>query len=201
MNTSHIYTQTEGACMPLKNTSRGIIFSTENATFPRSTKWRNSDSLVSRGKNSNWDFNLVCEVVAKNLSFLVVQCVSVRCNVLQCVAETLWAWGMYVAQEKCVAVCCSVLQCVAVCCRNLVSFVTLWAWLGAWYVCCSREMCCKVLQYGAVWCSVLRCVAVCCRSVARYVCCSRRNVLQCVAVWCSVLQCATECFRVLQKPC
>jgi len=32
--------------------------STERATPPKSTKSRNSDSLVSRSTNSNWDFGI-----------------------------------------------------------------------------------------------------------------------------------------------
>jgi len=72
--------------------------------------------------------------------------------------------------------------------------------------CCTRHLCCSMLQYVAVWTSVSLCVAVCC-SVLQYVavCCSVNqcvtvccSVLQCVAVCCSMLQCEPVCCSVLQ---
>ena len=55
-------------------------------------------------------------------------------------------------------------------------------------LCCSREMCCSVLQCVAVCCSVLQCVIVCC------------SVLQCVAACCSVLQCVAVLFERDVRP-
>jgi len=56
----------------------------------------------------------------------VLQCVAVRCSVLQCVAvftatsiiQNLEVWCGFLFC-LCVAVCCSVLQCVAMCCSAL----------------------------------------------------------------------------------
>jgi len=56
----------------------------------------------------------------------VLQCVAVRCRVVQCVAVQE-SQGIRMANRRlvccsvlqCVAVCCSVLQCVAVCCSVL----------------------------------------------------------------------------------
>jgi len=78
----------------------------------------------------------------------VLQCVTVRCSVLQgaamcCSAQGCLSWTSRYRHAQCVAVCvavcCSVLQCAAI------------------YV----AVCCSVLQCVAVCCSVLQCVAVC----------------------------------------
>jgi len=71
----------------------------------------------------------------------VLQCVAVRCSVVQCVAVCyIVSLEMLnnICDEfrRCVAVCCSVVQIVAVCCSVLQ---------------CGRS----VLQCGTVWCSVL----------------------------------------------
>ena len=50
-----------------------------------------------------------------------------------------------------------------------------------------HDMCCSVVQCGAVWCSVLQCVAVHC------------IVVQCVAVFCNVLYRVTVCCS--EMPC
>jgi len=79
-------------------------------------------------------------------------------------------------QEMCVRVCvCSVLQYVAVCC-------SVWQCVAmCWAVCVKllTDICCIVLQCGAVCCSLSQYVAVCC------------SVLQCVAV----------CGRLLRDTC
>jgi len=72
-----------------------------------------------------------CIAVHKECVFSVLQCVAVRCSVLQCV--------------QCVPVRCSVLQCVAVSCSVLQCVA----------------VCCSVLQCVAVCCGVLQCVIVC----------------------------------------
>ena len=111
----------------------------------------------------------------------MLQCVAVRCSVLQCVLQCVAVWAAvssaslhlgFVYLLPLLHLCCSVLQCVAVCC--------------------------SVSQCVAVCCSVLQCVAVCCSvhtsalsifclSYTYFtVCC--KCVLQCVAVCCSVLQ-------------
>jgi len=114
-----------------------------------------------------------------------MQCVTVRCNVLQfCRVLQYFALSDFTKKvegplrRENVVVCCNVSQCAGMC-----------AVLGA-AVCCSvlqcqvlRERssaseereCCRVLQCAAGCCSVLQCAAVCC------------SVLQCVAVCCSVL--------------
>ena len=94
--------------------------------------------------------------------YRVLQCVAVRCSVLDLEiavvpyevlgTDVLQCAAMYCSVLQCIAVCCSVLQCAAVCCSVLQ---------------CVAE-CCSVWQCIAVHCSVLRCVAVCC------------SVLQCV---------------------
>jgi len=67
-----------------------------------------------------------CSVVAKRLAVGregVLQCVAVRCSVLQYVA-------LYGSMLQCVAVCCSVLQCVAMLLRS--------GWPLLLRVCCSE---------------------------------------------------------------
>ena len=94
--------------------------------------------------NKLFQFTLHCSV----LQCVVVRCsvLQVCCSILQCVAvrqkfdtflirQIVWKYTLPI-QIPCLAVCCSVLQCVAVCC--------------------------SVLQCVAVRCSVLQCVAVCC---------------------------------------
>jgi len=66
----------------------------------------------------------------------VLQCVAVRCSVLQCVAHIYCPHAQKVLSLLRVAVCCSILQCVAVQCIA----------------------CCSALQIVAVRCSVLQCV-------------------------------------------
>jgi len=126
-------------------------------------------------------FRLTATSHVRHTSCNVLQCVAVRCGVLQYVAAALSYSDpadahplRRVAMSH--AVCCSVLQCAAVCC--------------------------SVLQCVAVCCSVLQCAAMCCS-----VCCSARrtfsptcghescSMLQCVAVCCSVsvLQCVLQC--------
>ena len=105
-----------------------------------------------------------------------MQCVAVRCCVLQCVA--VFAVRMCAISSVSLpsplsvvqygAVWYSVLQCVAVC--------------GCMLQCVVMSVCAR----SAVWCSVLQCVAVCC------------SVLQCVAVCCSVLLHVAACCSVLQ---
>ena len=75
---------------------------------------------------------------------VVLQCVAVCCNVLQCVqVHTIQALLFFAVVLQCVSVCCKVLQCVQVhTTQALLSFAL-------------------VLQCVAVCCSVLYCVAVC----------------------------------------
>ena len=95
-----------------------------------------------------WDANSfqvpgVCvgERERETVSVRVLQCVAVRCSVLQwgCMGREFVSRPSYVCVRErrglCVCVCCSVLQCVAVCC--------------------------SVLYCVAVCCSVLQRVAVC----------------------------------------
>ena len=148
------------------------------------------------------------------LLYRLLQCVAVRCSMLQCVAvcrntqdinHSKWQKGFcYVlgcSLLQCVALCCSVSQCVAVRCNALqcVAIPKTSAIL------CGRRAsalsyiaaCCSLLQY-AVRCSALQCVAISKTSIIpsdrrasalSYVaaCCS---VLHYVAVCCSALQCA-----------
>ena len=107
-----------------------------------------------------------------------------------CVLHTHLATRVKVAAY--VAVCCSVLQCVTVRCNVLQRVaVPLETCQGAYSICLYSlrlltQLCCSVVQCGAVCCSALQCVAVC------------FSVLQCVAVYCSVLQCVAVCCSVLQ---
>ena len=55
------------------------------------------------------------------------------------------------------------------------------------------QVCCSVLQCGAVCCNTSQCAAKCCSVLQCVAVC--RSVLQCVAVCCSVLQCVTLCLR------
>jgi len=151
---------------------------------------------------------------------MFLQCVAVRCSVLQCITVCLCAasrmriYPMHCSLRRLplllevfvrtcsvlqrVAARCSVLQCVA--------------------------MCCSVLQCVAVCCSVLQCDAVCCSVVRVAVCCSvyvyslaythsphtrlswarpalSRGVcmqLQRVSACCSLLQCVAVCCSGLQ---
>jgi len=117
----------------------------------------------------------------------MLQCVAVRCSVLQCVAVWLHECVAMLLHAQCdvasrcrsrtllcVAKYCSVLQCIAV-------------------------------HYSALWCCYMNVLQCCCMhsmtsrvDVTRAYCCS---VLQRVAVCCSELQCAAvllhECFAVL----
>jgi len=91
------------------------------------------------------------------MCFSVVECVTVRRDVLQCVA----AWA-----------CCSALQCVALCCstshssrhRNDATYHAVFERSASLCV----AVCCSVLtpECVAVYCSALQCVAVC-RSASR----------------------------------
>jgi len=104
----------------------------------------------------------------------VLQCVTVCCSVLQCVAgqSTYRVSGCATSTctLQCGVVCCSVLHCVAVCCSVLQGKVLT-----------------TCLGVSATPTCMLQCVAVC-YSVA---------VRTSVAVRCSVLQCVAVCYRVL----
>ena len=120
----------------------------------------------------------------------MLQCVAVRCSVLQCVAVCCGA--SHTSKEGVGGysdtVCCSALQCVAVCCSALQRVAVLCiAVTRKWGVVVTRcvAVCCSVLQCVAVCCSVLQCLAVCC------------SVLQCVAACCSVLQFVAVCCSAL----
>ena len=97
-----------------------------------------------------------------------MQCVAVRCIVVQCVLQCVAVLShILTVGNGCIfiSMCCSALQCVAVCCSVLQCVA----------------VCCSVLHVNRIHDkpkgNVLQCVAVCC------------SVLQCVAVCCSVLQC------------
>jgi len=120
----------------------------------------------------------------------VLQCVAVRCNVLQCVAALESPRS---APKK---VCCSLLRCAAVRCsvsqcfgESVLQCEKVHAALPEKRVavCCSAG-CCSVLQVVAVCCSVLQCIAMCC-SVRKSAQHSQESVLQSVAVCCSAMQC------------
>jgi len=121
----------------------------------------------------------------------MLQCVAVRCNVLQRFNFVLYLYcksnsEYYVNSiSTCklsdsvlqgVAACCSVLQWVAMCCSEL--------------QCTSRAtVCCRGLQCVAAYCSELQCVAVSCNmQVERQCVAGGCSALQRVAVSCSVLQ-------------
>jgi len=57
-----------------------MTVSTENATPPRSTKSRSSDSSVSGGTNSNWDFGLIwiCPEESEFLDFVLHAIIHMR---------------------------------------------------------------------------------------------------------------------------
>ena len=99
----------------------------------------------------------------------VLQCVAVRCSVLQTYIHT---WHLVLQS---VAVCSSVLQCVQ----------------------CVADVHTHSASCVAVCCSVLQCVAVCC-SVLHCVADIHTHSVSCVAVCCSVLQCVAVCCSVLQ---
>jgi len=142
----------------------------------------------------------------------VLQCVVVCCSALRCVAENMRVLS---------CVFCSVLQCVAVCCNmlHLKHGISKVETIGDGCVMAAglidedgivkndknnarralaiSQVCCSVMQCGAVWCSVVQCVAVCCNVLWRVVACC--SVVQCGAVWCSVLQCVAVCCNVLWR--
>jgi len=80
---------------------------------------------------------------------IVLQCVAVRCRVLQSFQSL--SSQIVLALLQCVAVCCRVLQCVAVCCRVLQCVA-------------ESSKCVFADSTGAVvkCCSVLHCSALCC---------------------------------------
>ena len=139
----------------------------------------------------------------------MLQCVAMRCSVLQRVVNFVSAPranGIWICVF--VAVFCNVLQCVAVCCSALPCVAVGCSALQCVAVRCSVLQCVVLLQcefviqliafegqffevqcvavYFAVCCSVLQCAAVCC------------SVVQCVAVCCNVLQCVAlyVCYRI-----
>jgi len=133
----------------------------------------------------------------------VLQCVAVRCSVLQrerrfisaftlpvrCVSEAA-TWNSDGMPE----VCCSVLQCVAVCCGGLQCVAVGYSvlqherrFISAFTIpvrCVSEAVTWHPDGMPEVCCSVLQCVAVCC------------SVSQCVAWRCSVLQRVAACSSV-----
>jgi len=68
---------------------------------------------IPPGGGGSFDEYVVACVV-ESAVYSVLQCASVCCNVLHCVAICSGLCGR-VSCLKCVAVCCSVLQCVAAC--------------------------------------------------------------------------------------
>jgi len=133
----------------------------------------------------------------------VVQCVAVRCTVLQWISKRTIRivherTGKYVCCSvlQCVAVCCSALQCVAVCCSVLQHPCCRrnhWQVCVIWYVVvhCRFADSWSVLQ----WISKRTTICIVDKITGRYVCCS---VLQCVAVCCRVLHCVALCCNALQ---
>ena len=93
---------------------------------------------------------------------MLLHCVAVCCNVLQCVAETRSVKTQ--VNQQCVAVCRSVLQCVAVCCSVLQHHDSCCSVLQ----CCCPSYQCVAVFHVAVCCVVLQRVAACC-SVLQYV--------------------------------
>jgi len=101
----------------------------------------------------------------------VLQCIAVRCSVLQVGAEEhcgLVCFAVFCSVLQCIAVRCSVLQvgagelcglvCVAVCCSTLQFRAEAHVAVGA----LETGVCCSVFQRVAACCSVLHRVAVCC---------------------------------------
>jgi len=143
-----------------------------------------------------------------------MQCVAVRCRVLQCVAVYCNSQGSACMQHlhdilgPCVAVCGSVLQCVAAV-KGCALLETLAR--HRWHRCCSVLQCCaewcSVLQCVAVCCSVLQCVAAVTGSAQRDTCTTfLEPVMQwvavsnwCIVVCCRVLHCVVLCCSVLQR--
>ena len=95
---------------------------------------------------------------------------------------------------------CNILQHAVTCCNTLMLSQSQggrqqeyrWPLL----LCCRllQQVCCSVLQCGAVCCSVLQCVAVCCRWPLFH-----PSVLLCDAVCCSMLQHVAACCSMLQR--
>jgi len=150
---------------------------------------------------------LFCIRDLKFLSILlIIACVTVCCNMLQCVASE-WQFCavlcIFVAAartcRRCVAVCYGVLQLVARMLQRLAvrcRVLQLHA-LDACVLQCVA-VCCSVLQCVAVCCSVSQRVAVCCKCYAVF-----GRALQCVAAApdAGVLQCVAVCCGVLQGWC
>ena len=140
-----------------------------------------------------------------NVCSRMLQCVAVRCGVLQCTCVLLrkltrnvskkelgrqrcswWRVAVCWRMLQCVAVCCSVLQCVAVC-RSVLQCVAVF----------SVESC-SVLKFITVSCSLSQFAAVCCSVHGRELQCVivtvvRCGVLWCAALWWSALQCIAVC--------
>ena len=79
------------------------------------------------------------------------------------------------------------------------ALVRIWQIPG---VCCSvLQLCCNVVQCGAVCCSVLQCVAACYSVLQRVTMCGSVvqwcSMVQCEVAWCSMLQCGVVCFTVI----
>jgi len=87
--------------------------------------------------NLRWIRNRHSIVVEKLLGGL--QCVAVRCSMLQ-----------YVAILQCAAVCDTVLQCAALCCRVLFCATLYRCWKAARRVAVGCNVCCSMLQCCAV---------------------------------------------------
>ena len=113
----------------------------------------------------------------------MLQCVAVRCSVLQCVAVCCRGRGssgdtvsycVSCSVLQCVAVCCSLLQSVAVCCSLL-------QWEGKQW---GYSVLLFVVQCVAVLCNMLQCIAVGGETVG----------LQCLIVCCQV--CCSVCCNV-----
>jgi len=90
----------------------------------------------------------------------VLQCVAVRCSVLQhgavCCEKGHWQ-----RRRSPVAVCCSALQCVALCCSALKCVVRrVIGNVGDHLLICVAVRC-IVLECVAVRCNVLKCFEVC----------------------------------------
>ena len=110
----------------------------------------------------------------------LLQCLAVRCNVLQSGAR-----GAPLCNSP-VAVCCSVLQYIAVWCSVVPTWLSL-VQLNCFIVMQCVAVSCSVLQCGALCCSVLQCLAVSCSVLQCLAVCY--SVVHCVAVSCSALQC------------
>jgi len=107
----------------------------------------NQEGKPEIGPRVNELFHVMLEPEASVLSHGVLQCVAVRCSVLQCVV-------MCYSVLQCVAVCCSVVSCVA-----------------ARYIVLRRNaVCCCVLLCVAVCCHVLRCGAPHCNTCSIPLC-------------------------------